>query len=476
MAGNHVLLETIALTQNAASVTFDNIPQTGYTDLKLVFSTRDTTAGAVNNIIVKLNSVTTSQSVRTIQGTGSAASSYGDTPLYAAGNVGNNATANTFSNGELYILNYSSTTQSKSVILDAVSENNATAAQASLNAGLYESNSAITTIQFAPNGAVNFMPGSTFSLYGIATAGTEPTVAPLATGGNIVANDGTYWYHAFINSGNFVPQKELTADYFIVGGGGGARSGGGGAGGFRSFTSQSLVSTNYPVVVGAGSAGASWDGVPAVQGSSSSFNGSTSAGGGGGGPVNNSGQAGGSGGGSANNTAGGIANSGLGNQGNYTPSEGNNGGAWTGGVNDDAACGGGGANAAGAANSGLVSGNGGNGKSSSITGSAVTRGGGGGGGSFSGGTAGNGGTGGGGNGSKTGAGSNGSNYLGGGGGGGNNSPGNGGSGGKGVVIVRWLTSSATVTLGGGAQTDAVSYTDGSYSIREIRNSGTITFS
>jgi hypothetical protein len=52
----------------------------------------------------------------------------------------------------------------------------------------------------------------------------------------------------------------------------------------------------------------------------------------------------------------------------------------------------------------------------------------------------------------------------------------GGNGGKGVVIVRWLTSSATITLSGGAQTDAVSYTDGSYSIREIRNSGTITFS
>jgi hypothetical protein len=29
MAGNHVLLETIELTQNAASVTFDNIPQIG---------------------------------------------------------------------------------------------------------------------------------------------------------------------------------------------------------------------------------------------------------------------------------------------------------------------------------------------------------------------------------------------------------------------------------------------------------------
>ena len=49
-------------------------------------------------------------------------------------------------------------------------------------------------------------------------------------------------------------------------------------------------------------------------------------------------------------------------------------------------------------------------------------------------------------------------------------------GGKGVVIVRWLTSAATISLTNGAQTGAVSYTDGSYSIREIKNSGTVTFS
>ena len=38
------------------------------------------------------------------------------------------------------------------------------------------------------------------------------------------------------------------------------------------------------------------------------------------------------------------------------------------------------------------------------------------------------------------------------------------------------TSSATVTLSGGAETDAVSYTDSTFSIREIKNSGTVTFS
>jgi hypothetical protein len=40
MPNNYVLLETIALTQAAASVTFDNLPTSGYTDLKVVISAR----------------------------------------------------------------------------------------------------------------------------------------------------------------------------------------------------------------------------------------------------------------------------------------------------------------------------------------------------------------------------------------------------------------------------------------------------
>lgn len=78
-----------------------------------------------------------------------------------------------------------------------------------------------------------------------------------------------------------------------------------------------------------------------------------------------------------------------------------------------------------------------------------------------------------GNGVTSGNGGNGTDFRGGGGGGGAV---NGGSGGKGVVIIRWLTSAATITLSGGAETDAQSFTDGSYSVREIRNSGTVTFS
>ena len=195
MPANYVLLEKITVgAAGASSVTFSSIPQTGYTDLVVKWSMRDTSASISNNVLIKINGVTTSQSVRTLSGNGSSASSYADTPLYVNAVVSNTATANTFSNNELYIPNYNSTTTSKSVSLDTVTENNATQASAQLSAGLYASNSAITSIEFAPNGAVTFVQGSTFYLYGVAKLGTTPAIVPYATGGDIIETDGTYWY------------------------------------------------------------------------------------------------------------------------------------------------------------------------------------------------------------------------------------------------------------------------------------------
>jgi hypothetical protein len=329
MPANYVLIGEQTVGVPVSSVTLSNIPQTGYTDLKVVFSTRDTTSGTSNNIIIRLNSVTTSQSIRTLNGTGSAVASITDTPLYCPGSVGNTATANTFSNCEMYIPNYSSTTQNKSVSIDSVTENNATAAIAQLTAGLYASNSAITSIQFAPNGAVNFMAGSTFSIYGIAAFGTTPTAVPKATGGDIVANDGTYWYHAFLSSGIFTPSSNLSCDYVVVAGGGGGGGGGagasggsgGGAGGLLAFTSQSLTAINYPVTVGAGGTGASAGQNNGGQGNDSQFSSSTLVKGGGFGLFGRSGTGatgitGGSGGGGGFGTgtggAGGAPTSGQG--------------------------------------------------------------------------------------------------------------------------------------------------------------------
>jgi hypothetical protein len=77
-------------------------------------------------------------------------------------------TASTFSNCEIYIPNYTGSSQ-KSISSDIVTENNATSALAVLTAGLWLSTSAVTAIQLRPyvQGGGNFAEHSTFTLYGI---------------------------------------------------------------------------------------------------------------------------------------------------------------------------------------------------------------------------------------------------------------------------------------------------------------------
>jgi hypothetical protein len=153
----------------AADITFSAIPNT-YTDLVIKFSTRDTFSAAYTNVITKINGVTTSQSNRTVLGLGTGTpSSFADTPLYSASSTGSTATASTFSNVEIYIPNYASTSTNKSISIDSVTETNATGAAASLVAGLYASNTAITSITLTPNSGT-FVQHSTAYLYGVSNA------------------------------------------------------------------------------------------------------------------------------------------------------------------------------------------------------------------------------------------------------------------------------------------------------------------
>jgi hypothetical protein len=325
MPANYVLLERIELNASAASITFSNIPQSGYTDLKLIVSARQDNGD--NNLIFKPNNATTSISTRMLTGDGSSASSNTSTTPY--GLVGQTGfTSNTFGNTEWYIPNYTSA-NFKSWSVDECNENNGTTAYSRLQAGLWSSTAAITSIVFTAGSSGNFVANSTFSLYGLAALGTTPVIAPKASGGNI-DNDGTYWYHTFLTTGAFVPATGLTCDVLVIAGGGGGGSrfgGGGGAGGLLAFTSQSLTTTSYTCTVGAGGAGgaASTSGAnDGAQGSNSVFGALTAAVGGGYGSKGNSsgtltGGTGGSGGGAGSNTTtvsnGGSATSGQGNAG-----------------------------------------------------------------------------------------------------------------------------------------------------------------
>lgn len=452
MPNNMVLLETIALTQSAASVTFDNLPTSGYTDLKIVASVRSTgSTGNYDPFLYRLNNSTSGYTAKDVGGNGASAGSGSNTTMTstaAGGTWGrildygidqSTSTASTFSSLEMYIPNYLSS-NNKSLSVDHVMENNATSAWMEMAAGLWSNTASITSVSFALYYG-SFAAGSTFSLYGIAAFGTTPVLAPKATGGNIVANDGTYWYHAFTSSGYFVPQVGLTADVLVIAGGGGGYCGGGGAGGLLAHTSQSLANgTNYSCTVGAG--GASY-----VNGSDSTFQGLTAAVGGGKGGANSSTNPagnGGSGGGSMGLTsspfgalAGGTGQSGQGNNGGS--------GYWG---SSYAGGGGGGAGAVGgnsSTTSPSVAGNGGAGVNTySSWATATTTGvsgffaGGGGGASNlagqTGGTAGSGGSGGGGSGTLSTTGNPATANTGSGGGGGQST---GGAGGSGIIIIRY---------------------------------------
>jgi len=369
---NHVLLETIDLTQTVSSVTFDLIPQTGYTDLKIIASARSTRGTyAEDGLGIKLNASTSGYTYKILGSTGSGFynldTAYEQT--WVCNIPASTATSGVFGVAEAYIPNYAGSF-AKSYSVEGAAENNSSTGYMTIGAILQSSTSAITSITLlAQNG--NLLVGSTFSLYGVAKLNTTPAIAPKATGGNIVANDGTYWYHAFLTSGTFTPQTGLSCNYLVVGGGGaGGRYGGGGAGGFRT-AAEVLTVSNYPVLVGGGGA-SNYANQLGNSGTSSTFSSITSAGGGGGGSVGGSvgvGLAGGSGGGGGSD---GVYAGGAGNTPSTSPAQGFAGSAGGASHPNYFGGGGGGATSAGTTGSGSTGGSGGTGSNANSTWASAT--------------------------------------------------------------------------------------------------------
>jgi hypothetical protein len=323
--------------------------------LVVKFSARTNRANVDQLFTVRFNGSSASLSCKYLVGDGSSAASGNATEIYAVGN-GNNATASTFGNCEIYIPNYTSS-NFKSVSIDGVSETNATGATTLLTAGLWSNTAAITSIALAGNGGETILQYSTFYLYGVAKLGTTPAIVPYATGGSTIMTDGTYWYHTFLSSGTFTPAKALSCDVLVVAGGGaggGGQAGGGGAGGVIAFASQALASgTGYTATIGAGGAGVT-RGVRGNNGSNSTFAALTAAvgGGGGGDYATPTGLSGGSGGGAGNRTGSDVG-------GSATSGQGFAGGSTTQYANPYFGGGGGGAGAVGTAGTSAGNGNGG---------------------------------------------------------------------------------------------------------------------
>lgn len=430
MAVTYIPIATQTLSSTASTVTFSSIPQT-YTDLVVVVN--GTVSTNSWDLYVRFNGDTGSNySVTRLWGSGSAAGSNrlsNDTLIQSTyyGSLGTEQ-----SNQILNVMNYSNTSTYKTMLVRA----NRAGQGVDASVGLWRNTAAINSLTLLLFSGGQFAVGSTFSLYGIASASAG---TPKATGGNIITTDGSYWYHAFTSSGTFTPTSTLSCDILVAAGGGSGgysqAGGGGGAGGVLAFASQSVAASTQTVTVGAGGATATTN--PANAGSNSQFASLIAIGGGYGGGTNAGGN-GGSGGGGYPGTSGGTGTAGQGFAGGSGASF----------VSPYPSGGGGGAGAVGQAASGSQSGAGGIGTTSvtnwgslsaalAATGLGVSgyiAGGGGGGGTSFGALDGAGGLGGGGTGGVTavaGRANTGS------GGGGANQVVNGAAGGSGLVIVRY---------------------------------------
>ena len=147
----------------AAGINFSSIPST-YTDLCVKYSIRNTTAEIW--IALELNNSQANFAVRWIQGSGTGVSSsnYSTNGYEGFSNL-STYTANTFSNGEIYIPNYAGSTN-KPFSADFVTETNATASYTQLNANLWSNTAAINQVYLKATSG-SFAQYSTAYLYGI---------------------------------------------------------------------------------------------------------------------------------------------------------------------------------------------------------------------------------------------------------------------------------------------------------------------
>lgn len=336
-ASTYVKVASTTLTATTSTITFANIPQ-GYTDLRIIVSGNQYTSASYGDHVMRYNSDSGSNYSNygmysnTTQGASPIANYYiaNQSSIGLGAMVDFTANSNTWvSHSKVDIMSYSNTTAYKTCLVANSMIQSGDYSRLTETVGTWRNTGAITAISIHAITDPPFNVGVTVNIYGIKAA-----LFPKATGGDVIVNDGTYWYHAFRSTGVLRVNTALTADVLQIAGGGAGGSAqtgayyvgtGGGAGGVSYLTSQSLTAnTSYTATVGAGGStrGQSYP-FSGFSGSNSQFGSLTAAVGGGGGIYFGAGGQGinggsGGGGGGQNNTP----TPGLG-----TAGQGNNGGA-----------------------------------------------------------------------------------------------------------------------------------------------------
>jgi hypothetical protein len=170
MANTFIPIATVTVGSGGSStMEFTDIPAT-FTDLVLKLSTRDgRPTNKYNFVEIQFNNSTSTYNILDLGGTGTVAyagtNDLGSNKPYAFGNAAG-STASTFGNSEVYISNYSSS-NTKSMSIDNVTENNGTEARMVLSGASWSGTSAITSIKLTAYGGNSFVQYSTATLYGI---------------------------------------------------------------------------------------------------------------------------------------------------------------------------------------------------------------------------------------------------------------------------------------------------------------------
>jgi hypothetical protein len=170
MAITYELIEAKTLSSATASIAFTSIPQT-YNDLLLKVSARANVSGGYTNVMLGVNGSTSNITWLGFYGySNTQKGSNTNTSTRAIGNANaNSTTSNQFSNNELYIPNYTSTTAKSFTSDSIVASNDSTNPVSSLDALLWNpgTQAAITSLTITNSAPGDFVQYSTFYLYGI---------------------------------------------------------------------------------------------------------------------------------------------------------------------------------------------------------------------------------------------------------------------------------------------------------------------
>ena len=173
------LIAKNVLGSDTSSVTFSDIPGTGYTDLFVSMSARsdrNSSPSLEDSLKIQFNSDTgNNYSSRILYGAtnnnnvaSAAETSVGYAVCYVVA-TSNANTASTFGSCGIYIPNYTGSTN-KSLSVEGVSEQNGTNAGIGVAACLWSNTAAISAIKLFPYHGSNWKSGSSFFLFGITKA------------------------------------------------------------------------------------------------------------------------------------------------------------------------------------------------------------------------------------------------------------------------------------------------------------------